>query len=401
MPSSDLVAPMLAAAGRLPTGPGWTYEFKYDGARAVGYVTGAGVRLYSRNGNDITSQYPELQELASLLDGREAIVDGEIVALEAGDRPSFSRLQSRMHVAQPSRNLIEEIPVDYFLFDVLHLEETDLTPLPYLTRRDILTGLHLTGQHVRVPTNFVNVDGPTVLRAAELAGLEGVVAKRLASPYWPGRRSAEWVKVPLVKTQEVIPIGYRPGEGRRAGTIGSLLLGAFDQNDHLVYIGHVGTGFTDAELRRLQGQLGPLGRTTPAVADVPRLHARNARWVEPVLVGEVEFRAWTPEGRLRHASWRGLRSDRSPGSVRRTPQPIPPPPQGIVEGALETADGRWRVEAVRRSKDRFYRLVHGDNIIEGLAIATVERLLAEAGIGMADLVDAPLGSNGEVAPGAA
>ena len=309
MPSSDLVAPMLAAAGQLPTGPGWAYEFKHDGVRAIGYVTDAGVRLYSRNGNDITGHYPELQELARLFDGREAIVDGEIVALEAGDRPSFSRLQSRMHVSGPSRNLVEAVPVDYFLFDVLRLEDSDLTALPYAARRDVLTGLNLAGEHVRVPINFVNVDGRTVLKAAEMAGLEGVVAKRLASPYRPGRRSTDWSKVPLVKTQEVILIGYRPGEGRRTGTIGSLLLAAYDQHDHLVFVGHVGTGFTDADLRRLQGQLAPLvyGSTDSprfqATAQPEQLSQRTGRFggrgcADRRYSGQRRFRCGGMPGRL-------------------------------------------------------------------------------------------------------
>ena len=387
---------MLAAAGPLPAGPGWAFEFKYDGVRAVTYAGEGRVQALSRNGNDVTDAYPEVGELTSLLAGREAVLDGEIVALEAGDRPSFSRLQQRIHNFRPSAALLATVPVRYYVFDVLALDGESTVDLPYQRRRELLAGLELTGEHVRTPANFTGVDGKDVLAAAELGGLEGVVAKRLDTPYRPGRRSAEWTKVPLVRTQEVIVIGTKAGEGRRAGTIGSLLLAVYDERDRLRFAGHVGTGFTDAALRTLQQQLAGLERATPPVPDVPREHARHARWVEPALVGEVAFRTWTPDGRLRHASWRGVRTDRSPGSVHRGPAPIPPAPPGVVEGALQSPDGRWRVEAVRRGRDRFYRLIHGDNVVDGLAIATLERLLGEAGVDMADLVEA-----GDVRRGAA
>jgi bifunctional non-homologous end joining protein LigD len=383
----ELIPPMLAAAGPLPQGSQWAYEMKFDGVRAIAYVQDGEVWLYSRNANNITAHYPELQELGMLLDGRDAVLDGEIVALEPGDRPSFSRLQARMHVARPARTLLEATPVSYYVFDVLRLGAEDLTSMPYTTRRDVLTGLGLSGEHVRVPRNFINVDGPSVLEAAELAGLEGVVAKRLSAPYLPGKRTTDFTKVPLVKTQEVIVIGWRIGEGRRAGTVGSILLAVYDERDHLVYAGHVGTGFTDIALRRLQQQLEPLARATPPVPDVPREHARRAIWVEPVLVGEVEFRSWTPDNRLRHASWRGLRSDRSPASANRAPAPAVSPVPDEVEGALQTPDGQWQVDVVRRGDGQFFRLLHNGSVVDGLTIDGLEQVLTEAGIDMSALVE--------------
>ena len=381
-----LIAPMLAAAGDVPAGPGWAFEFKHYGVRALTY-TDAEVRAYSRNGNDITATYPELAECGRLLAGRRAILDGEVVALEH-DRPSFARLQQRMHVTVAPHHLVQAVPVLYYVFDVLSLDSHDLTSRPYTARRDLLAGLGLAGEHVRVPAHFVDVDGTTVLQAAELAGLEGIVAKRLDAPYRQGKRSADWTKVPLIKTQEVLVVGWKPGAGQRAGTIGSLLLAVYDHRDQLVYAGHVGTGFTDAALRHLQHELASLTRSIPPVPDVPREHARHAHWVEPVHIGEVAFRNWTPEHRLRHPSWRGLRTDRSPSAARRTPEPIAPPAQGTLIGAMQTVDARWRVEAVRRGGQHFYRLIHGDNVIDGLVIATLQRLLAEAGVDMADLIDA-------------
>lgn len=381
----DPIAPMLAAAGRAPAGPDWAWEFKYDGVRAVVYVSGGQVRALSRNGNDVTDGYPELAELPGLLGDRAAILDGEIVANEAGDRPSFARLQQRMHLRHPSPALVASVPVRFYVFDVLHLDGREFTELPYAARRDLLAGLGLDGDRVSTPANHTGVDGTTMIRAAELGGFEGVVAKKLTAPYRPGKRSADWTKIPLVKTQECLVLGWKPGEGRRAGLVGSLLLGVYDDRDRLAYVGHVGTGFTDQMLRQLETDLRPLARATPPVPDVPREFARHARWVEPCLVGEVAFRNWTPDGRLRHPSWRGLRTDKSAPSVHRAP-PIPPAP-GTVTGAMATADGRWRVEAVQRGRQQFYRLIHGDNVIDGLAIATVTRLLAEAGIDLADLTE--------------
>ncbi len=378
-----LIKPMLAAAGLLPTGPSWAFEFKYDGVRALAYVSAGRVRLYSRNGNEVTDTYPEMASLVPLLGGRDAVLDGEIVALENGTRPSFARLQQRIHHARPPSALLAACPVVFYVFDLLELDGVPVLTLPYEDRRAALTGLGLDGDHVRTPANFTGADGAEVLAAASAAGLEGVVAKRLGSPYRPGRRSADWTKIPLVKTQEVIVIGSKPGAGRRAGTIGSLLVAVFDERDRMVFAGHVGSGFTDAALRHLEAQLGRLTRVTPPAPDVPREYARYARWVEPVLVGEVAFRNWTPDGRLRHPSWRGLRPDRSPTAARRSPLPVP----GDVEGALQTPDGRWRVEIIRRGRDRFYRLVNAGNVVDGLHIASVERLLAEAGVDMADLTE--------------
>ncbi|MGS2616102.1 non-homologous end-joining DNA ligase [Micromonospora sp. LZ34] len=311
-----LVRPMLATSGALPGGSGWGYEFKWDGVRAIAYVAGD-VRLLSRNDRDVTRAYPELDELAQLLPGRRAVLDGEIVALDDQGRPSFSALQRRMHVRAPSAGLVTATPVRLYLFDLLHLDGRDLTALPYTERRSALQELNLSGQGVDTPPYWTGDAGRDLATAAADLGLEGVVAKQLGSPYEPGRRSPAWVKVPLNDTVEVIVGGYQPGAGRRAGTIGSLLLGMYDRTDKLTYIGHVGTGFTQTALRDLQQRLNPLRRPDPPFDfPVPREHARHAVWVDPVLVGDVTFRSWTPDHRLRHPSWKGLRSDREPTEIR-------------------------------------------------------------------------------------
>jgi bifunctional non-homologous end joining protein LigD len=383
----DGIAPMLAAAGPLPAGDGWAFEFKYDGVRAIAYCGAGALRVLSRNSNDVTATYPELSALGDLLDGRPAILDGEIVALEAGDRPSFARLAARMHVARPTAALLRTVPVAYYVFDLLWLAGDALLDEPYDRRRQLLDGLALDGPAVRTPPHFTGVDGAAMLRAAQVGGLEGVVAKRRGGAYRPGRRVADsWIKVPLVRTQEVLILGWKAGAGRRAGTVGSLLLGVLDEDGGPRFAGHVGTGFTGVMLRQLQERLRPLVRSTPPVADVPRDAARHAHWVEPVLVGEVAFRNWTPDGRMRHPSWRGLRPDRSPTAARRQPAPaVPAPP--VVEGALATPDGRWRVEVVRRDGLRSYRLLHADNVLDGLDLEAVEQLLHRAGVDLGDLVE--------------
>jgi bifunctional non-homologous end joining protein LigD len=311
-----LVRPMLATAGALPTGPGWAYEFKWDGVRAIAYVFG-GVRLLSRNDRDVTGAYPELAELGDVLASGRAVLDGEIVALDAEGRPSFAALQQRMHVRAPSAALVEGTPVRYYLFDLLYLDGEDTTGQPYHVRRTGLQELAVTGQHLDTPPYWTGEAGRDLVTAAADLGLEGVIAKQLDSSYQPGRRSPAWIKVPLNDTVEVIVAGYKPGAGRRAGSIGSLLLGMYDPRDRLSYVGHVGTGFTQAALRDLQQRLRPLRRPdSPFHEPVPREHARHAIWVAPLLVGDVTFRSWTPDRRLRHPSWKGLRSDRDPAEIR-------------------------------------------------------------------------------------
>jgi bifunctional non-homologous end joining protein LigD len=314
------VAPMLATAGDPPTDPGWAFEFKWDGVRAVTAVAGDRVRAHSRRGNDVTGAYPELTDVAALLDGRPALLDGEVVALDAAGRPDFGLLQHRMHVRSPAPELLERIPVSYVVFDVLHLDGTALLAEAYDRRRALLEELGLTGPRVRVPPANAGVDGTQLLEVARAHGLEGVVGKRRTARYEPGRRSAAWIKTALLHTQEVVIGGWTAGEGRRAHSIGALLLGAYDEGGGLRYLGHVGTGFTEAALRDLLERLRPRERSgSPFDEDVPRDEARKARWVQPELVGEVVYRVLTRDGRLRHAAWRGLRSDKEPGEALAPP----------------------------------------------------------------------------------
>jgi bifunctional non-homologous end joining protein LigD len=316
------IEPMLARTGELPPDDGsWAYEMKWDGLRALAYVSDGRARLLSRTGQDITRDYPELTSLGTALDGRQAVLDGEVVALGGDGWPDFELLQQRMN-ARPgpaSQRLLSEVPVTYLAFDLLHLDGRSLLDEPYQQRRAQLTGLGLTGAHWQTPPSFTSEAGADVQAVSVQQGLEGIVAKRLASRYEPGKRTGSWRKIKNVRQQEVVVGGWKPGEGNRAGQIGSLLIGVQDAAG-LTYAGHVGTGFSQQTLRMLGELLAPLRRaTSPFASPVPPEHARPAVWVEPSVVIEVGFADWTKAGRMRAPTYRGLRPDKAPADAIREP----------------------------------------------------------------------------------
>jgi bifunctional non-homologous end joining protein LigD len=311
---------MLATPGGLPPDGGpWAYEMKWDGQRAVAVADAGQVRLWARSGRDITPSYPELQQLAAAVPGSRAVLDGEIVAFGGAAWPTFEVLQQRMHVASAAQaaRLAAEVPVTYLVFDLLCQDGQPLLDLPYSRRRAALESLGLNGSHWQTPPSFTDATGPEVLAVSRQHGLEGVIAKRLASRYEPGRRSPAWIKIKNVRRQEAVVGGWQPGERGRSGQIGSLLIGV-NGPAGLEYAGHVGTGFTRQTLAMLSQRLAPLHRTTsPFTSPVPREHARSALWVDPRLVIEVEFAVWTSAGVMRAASYKGLRDDKDPAEVTR------------------------------------------------------------------------------------
>ncbi|MBP2336664.1 bifunctional non-homologous end joining protein LigD [Saccharothrix coeruleofusca] len=312
----DPVPPMLAVPGEPPAGRGWSVEFAWDGYRAVAHCAGARVRVLGRNGLDLLGRFPELGVLPELLCGRTAVLDGEIVALGPDRRPDFRLLQQRTR-SEAGIRALRPAPAAFYAFDLLRLDGRSLLELPYTTRRAVLTGLELPGEHaVQVPPSFPDADPATLLRVAGQHGLAGVVAKLSSSRYEPGRRSAAWVQTTLRRTRDVVVGGWRPDRGAHPDTVGSLLLGAHGETG-LVYVGQVGTGFADRLLGDLDRCLARLERrTSPFTEPLPDGLGHGARWVRPVLVGEVEFDRWSAEGRLRRPWWRGLRADRDPGEVR-------------------------------------------------------------------------------------
>jgi bifunctional non-homologous end joining protein LigD len=316
----DSVAPMLATLGGLSGiahDDGWAFEMKWDGVRALARIEGGRVKLISRNDRDMSVAYPELRALGVAVGSMQLLLDGEIVSFDDGNRPSFARLQKRIHItgAADARRLAIAQPVVYLIFDVLHRDGQSLLAEPYSARRTLLDTLDLNGPAWQTPPAFFG-SGAQAVQISKDQHLEGVVAKRRNARYQPGRRSPDWIKIKNIRAQEVVIGGWKPGAGRRAGTIGSLLLG-LPTAAGLEYVGKVGTGFTADALELIERKLSGLNRTTTPFVEVPRADAREARWVTPKLVGEVAFTEWTADGRLRHPTWRGLRPDKQPDQVTR------------------------------------------------------------------------------------
>jgi bifunctional non-homologous end joining protein LigD len=317
MPTS--IRPMLAVAGDLPSDQAQrAFEIKWDGIRAILFVEGGRVRAISRNDLDVTGSFPELADIGEFLGLTTCIIDGEVVALGEDGRPSFSRLQHRMHVANPreARRRATTHPVTFVAFDVLYLGGHLLLDASYDERRAALESLALAGPTFITTESFVDVPGDDVLAAAVVNGLEGIVAKRRDSPYRAGRRHSDWIKVKTFRTQEVVVGGWSEGRGERAGSLGALLMGVPEPDGRLRYVGKVGTGFNAEDRRLLLEDLGKLATdTSPFAVGLPASDAAGAHFVEPRLVGEVSFGEWTTARRLRHPVWRGLRPDKAPDEV--------------------------------------------------------------------------------------
>jgi bifunctional non-homologous end joining protein LigD len=282
--------------------------------RAIGYVEGGRLRLVSRNGNDITSRYPELRELGRALGAGEAVLDGEVVAFGPDGKPSFQRLQGRMHLTSESvvRRLAASEPVAYVIFDLLFQDGHSLMGLRYDERRERLLALGLNGPAWQTPAHRVS-DGAALLEATRAQGLEGIIAKRLDCPYVPGRRSQGWVKVKNIRRTEVVIGGWLPGDGGRAGRLGALVVGFHDDEGALRYAGRVGSGFDEAELRRMGALLAERARDDSPFEG--RQPPKLTRFVTPDLVCSVDFSQWTSAHTLRQPSYKGLRDDIDPADV--------------------------------------------------------------------------------------
>jgi bifunctional non-homologous end joining protein LigD len=254
---------MKAVTAPMPDeGDDWAYEIKWDGMRVLAVVEPGEVRLHSANGKDATGTYPELVGLAEALDGHTVLLDGEVVAFDDDGRPSFGQLQQRMHVTGPEvARRAAETPILYVVFDLLHFDGNDMFSLPYLDRRYLMGEVVEPGDHWQVPGHQIG-DGQALLDATKERGLEGVVAKRVDSIYVPGKRSPAWRKIKARRRQEMVVGGWQPGDGRRDGTVGSLLVGHYVEGPsghrRLQFGGKVGTGFSDRELARLDALFAPL-----------------------------------------------------------------------------------------------------------------------------------------------
>jgi len=317
----EIPLPMKATAGDLPVGDRWRYEVKWDGMRAVVDVRDGHLRLQTANGKDATASFPELEGLAGSL-GCDAVLDGEIVAFDDQGRPSFGRLQQRMHVGdrRAAAARAETVPTVLVLFDLLAVDGRPLVDLPWEERRRLLEDLVEPGPHWQVPA--AHVDGEALYDAAVANDLEGIIAKRVDSTYRPGTRTREWVKVKVRRRQELVVGGWAPGKGRRSGGIGGLLVGYHDEPGapELRYAGRVGSGLDEAEIRTLEAIFADaVVADCPFTPPPPRAHALDATWVRPELVVEVEYAEWTSEGRLRHPTYAGRRIDKDAGDVTAAP----------------------------------------------------------------------------------
>ena len=320
-PQPSAYQPMLAtSADKVPKGDDWIHEIKWDGYRIVATVSGGEPQLRTRKNQDYTKRFENVaKELVKALKTPDCVVDGEVCALDEEGRPSFSAMQQ----GKP------ETPIVYYVFDLLQADGEPLVELPIEERRARLQRLlDKRNRTVRFSETFD--DGDALLRAATEQRLEGILSKRLGSRYLPGRRSREWLKIKPRGDQEFVIAGYTKGQGRRSGTLGSLVLATYEDGK-LTYAGNVGTGFGDREIDRLLSKLKPLVRDTPpfeSVPKMPRIRKGDVIWVEPKLVAQVEFVEWTHDGHLRAPSYQGLREDKDATEVRREgaePEPEPMP----------------------------------------------------------------------------
>ena len=316
--SDRLPAPMLASpgtAGELGDTGQWAFEMKWDGIRALARIDDGQVQVISRNGIDVSATYPELAELAEIVSG-DALIDGEIVALNKAGRPDFALLQKRMNLNKKSdvAPAAAATPVTFMAFDLLEVGGRSLVGEEYGTRRSELERVLTPRGAIQVPPAFEG-SIEEAMRTSRTLGLEGVIAKRRASTYSVGKRTRSWVKLKHHLAQEVVIGAWRPGSGARSHRVGSLLMG-IPGEDGLRYVGRVSSGISEKEFDLLASKFRRMERVTSPFAELPAADAADAHYISPTLVGEVEFAEWTPTGKLRHPVWRGWRPDKPVADVR-------------------------------------------------------------------------------------
>ncbi|QYG95354.1 ATP-dependent DNA ligase [Iamia sp. SCSIO 61187] len=316
------MAATLAPDARLPGGSsgGWIFERKLDGVRLLAWVVGGEATLLSRNRIHQEDVYPEVVDALAEQVAVDAVIDGEVVAYDADGRTSFPLLQRRMHVHSEARSRLSPVRTTFVAFDLLWVAGRDVRDLPLADRKSLLARVvEPTGERASgAGRNTIEVaealegEADELVGRARAEGWEGLIAKRVGSRY-QGRRSRDWLKLKVVREQEMVIVGFTPPSGGRVA-IGALLLGYVDDGQ-LRYGGKVGTGFSEEVLRDLKGRLDPLVVDAPPVCDPPRM--REARWVRPELVAQVGFGDWSDAGRLRHPRYLGLRVDKDPADVVR------------------------------------------------------------------------------------
>jgi len=310
------IYPMLATAIEKPfDNPDWLFEIKWDGYRAVAFIDNGRIRFVSRNQNDLTGQYPELGTLPQFIKARRAIIDGEIVALDDEGRPSFSLMQQRTGF-RPGKSRLpgrQGVPVIYYAFDLLYLDDFDLRGVPLERRKRLLEERITKGGVVQFSDHYAE-KGIALFDAARQKGLEGILAKKRDSLYVE-TRSREWLKIKITQRQECVVGGYTDPEGSRE-YFGSLVLGLYDKQKRLIHVGQAGTGFDQKTLKEMFAILKPLETSkNPFYGEIGGL--RKVHFVRPKLVAEIKFSEWTHETdeggmKLRAPVFMGLRQDKAP-----------------------------------------------------------------------------------------
>lgn len=308
-PMPDRIEPCLALLAKTPpTGSDWAFEVKWDGYRLAVHVEPSGVRILTRGGHDWTHRFPGIATAAKRLDVSTAILDGEAVVLDEQGRSDFNRLTASLGGRGGKRASTETL---IYAFDLLYLDGIDVSGMALSERRHLLEDL-LEGRpldEIRL-SEEIEADGAALLKSGCQHGLEGIIAKHRDRPYRPGRKG-DWLKIKCVQSESFVVIGYEPSTAMR-GAIASLLLAA-KRGDELVYVGSVGTGFTDQGARDLKTQLEGMKISTPAAPIVKP--AKKLVFTQPTLVAEIEYRAWTGDGKFRHASFKGLRDSADSDAV--------------------------------------------------------------------------------------
>jgi bifunctional non-homologous end joining protein LigD len=317
LPMPTAIHPMLATSIDEPfDGPDWLFEIKWDGYRAIAFIEDGGVRLVSRNQNDLTPRYPELKDLPKFVKAKTAIIDGEVVALDEQGRASFSLMQQRTGFRPGGRRgaANADVPVLYYAFDLLYLDGYDLRKLPLEERKKKLSSVIVTGDSIRYSDHYEQ-QGKALFEIAQEKGLEGILAKRRDSIYQE-RRSSEWLKIKIRHRVECVIGGYTEPEGSRA-YFGSIVLGLYDKQGRLIHVGQAGSGFTQKSLAEIWKLLKKRDtKQNPFYGEVEAL--RKVSWIKPELVAEIEYADWTggtssgSGPKLRAPVFLGLRDDKDP-----------------------------------------------------------------------------------------
>jgi bifunctional non-homologous end joining protein LigD len=347
--------------------PNWLFEIKWDGIRTVAFVDNGDVRLFSRSKRDVTAEFPEFQDLGTHLRAGTAILDGEIVTLDENGRSDFQKLQNRFGVSRPSQKLMSDVPLNYYLFDVLYCNGFDVRETPLLQRKELLRQMLRGDNRVRYSEHQLE-KGKELYAVAKEKGLEGIVGKQVESPY-TGNRTGFWLKFKIVNELDAVIVGWTAPRRTRQ-YFGALVLALYDEKKELQFIGSVGTGFDQSTQKDLLAQLEKLRTARSPLRSPPKLR-EQVEWVRPSMVARIKYANWTDDNHLRAPVFLGIRKDRTPEECTFTaarPAHVEEPP------AVETIETKVSRRKVPARDEGFHELAHGT--AESLRLQVDGRTLA-------------------------